>query len=329
MNHYRLSICIPTYNRAEYIGDTLSNITSQPLQEVEIVILDGASSDNTATVVNGFQERFPNISYHRETQNGGVDLDLAKAVAAARGEYCWLMSSDDFIAEGAIQRVLSEIELGFAIYSCSIVACTKGMVPFTTMHWFPPKMGDCVFDFSREADVIEYLEKAESIGALFSYMPSIVVRRSDWNRVSGSEEFYGSCYAHVFTLFSILQMPNKVKYISTPLLLTRFGNDAATARGFWKRIMLDFDGYIAFGERLWPNNHRLRQAFLDVLRRSHPWYRLIRVRSLASVEQWRMTQSRLRIVGYSSATILVCNYCGSLRSLVSLAFRVRKLLRPI
>jgi len=91
---YKLSICIPTYNRADYIGETLSSIISQSGDDIEIVIVDGASTDNTEGVVNEFQGRFENIHYHREKKNNGVDADLAKSVALAQGEYCWLMLSE-------------------------------------------------------------------------------------------------------------------------------------------------------------------------------------------------------------------------------------------
>ena len=97
MDRICLSICMPTYNFGKVIGATLENITSQMTGSVEIVIVDGASTDNTAEVVRGFQERFPNIIYHRLQRRGGIDQDMAKSVELARGEYCWLFSSDDLM----------------------------------------------------------------------------------------------------------------------------------------------------------------------------------------------------------------------------------------
>lgn len=57
-----LSICIPTYNRAEYLSKTLESLVSQkcwPSPEVEIVISDNASTDNTAQVIAEYQARYP------------------------------------------------------------------------------------------------------------------------------------------------------------------------------------------------------------------------------------------------------------------------------
>jgi abequosyltransferase len=59
MNGIRLSICIPTYNFGEFIGETLKSVTDQARNGVEIIVVDGASTDNTAEIVRDFQRRFP------------------------------------------------------------------------------------------------------------------------------------------------------------------------------------------------------------------------------------------------------------------------------
>src|SRR6266403_2104202 len=125
----KLSFCIPTYNRADYIGSTLTNILAQCRDDVEIIIIDGASTDNTAEVVENLRCKFNNIHYYSESRNNGVDADLAKAVAMAHGEYCWLMSSDDCLAPGAVARILAEIEQQEGVYLCNITACTKDLKP--------------------------------------------------------------------------------------------------------------------------------------------------------------------------------------------------------
>ena len=56
MTDPRLSICIATYNRASCIGETLRSIIPQITEEVEIVVVDGASTDNTCNVVKSYME---------------------------------------------------------------------------------------------------------------------------------------------------------------------------------------------------------------------------------------------------------------------------------
>src|SRR2546425_400508 len=64
----RLSICIPTYNFGAFIGDTLESVLPQVVEGIEVVILDGGSSDNTTEIVESFQPRFPSLRYHRRDQ---------------------------------------------------------------------------------------------------------------------------------------------------------------------------------------------------------------------------------------------------------------------
>ena len=63
MQQFNLSICIATYNRGKFIGETLDSILVQMNPHVELVIVDGASPDNTAEVVGKYMTRFPQIQW--------------------------------------------------------------------------------------------------------------------------------------------------------------------------------------------------------------------------------------------------------------------------
>src|SRR4051794_24283838 len=107
-----LSLCIATYNRGRFIGQTLDSIVSQLPSGVEVVIVDGASPDETATVVSKYAAHVDVIRYFREDTNSGVDADFDKAVSYAAGDHCWLLPDDDLLAPGAIERVLLALEGG-------------------------------------------------------------------------------------------------------------------------------------------------------------------------------------------------------------------------
>ena len=126
---YRLSFCIPTYNRASYLRETLGYIIDQADDSIEIVISDNASSDNTEEVVKEAKLRFPNITYFRWPENMGADRNYLKTVELARGDYCWFMGSDDGIKKGALKKVLEELKDGHDIYVCSQYFCDKKLKP--------------------------------------------------------------------------------------------------------------------------------------------------------------------------------------------------------
>ncbi len=65
-----LSICIPTYNRAEYLEKSLDSLVNQEnFSQIEVVISDNASTDATSDVCRKFTERYPNIFYYRNEEN--------------------------------------------------------------------------------------------------------------------------------------------------------------------------------------------------------------------------------------------------------------------
>src|SRR5260370_33282350 len=107
-----LSICIATYNRADFIGATVGRIIPQLTDEVEVLIVDGGSTDNTEKVIHDYLQRCDRIRYVCLPVKGGVDHDYNRAVELARGEYCWLFTDDDILKPGAIQTVLDQAKLG-------------------------------------------------------------------------------------------------------------------------------------------------------------------------------------------------------------------------
>ena len=82
----RLSVCIPTYNFGAFIGETLQSIAAQLQDGVEIVVLDGGSSDDTAGVVEAFARGSPAHPLPSQAERGGIDRDMARTVALAQGD---------------------------------------------------------------------------------------------------------------------------------------------------------------------------------------------------------------------------------------------------
>ena len=316
----KLSVCIPTYNRAAFIGETLESILSQANESIEVVVVDGASTDDTAEVVASFQNRFTNLLYHRGAQNMGVDRDMATAVELARGDYCWLMSSDDLIKPGAISRMLEEIQSGADIYLCDVTLCSPNMQPIRDTKFLSDRRSTNQFDLADREQLLTYLNLATSNNALFCYMCSIVFRRSSWVNIGFNEHFSRTGYAHVFTLLSFIKTRCLIKYIPSALVLNRPGNDSFSSQGIEKRFMLDFDGYLLLANELFGFDPPIRRAFLAVMTREHPWHRLVKLRStIQSSKDWKDITAKLLVFGYSPGTLAVCGFCGRFKALVDAA----------
>lgn len=104
----KLSVCISTYNRAEWLAVSLKNwsrMYPEPLKDVEFVVCDNTSTDRTSEVVKPYAER-SDFSYYRNTENVGMLGNLRQTAHHARGEYVWILGDDDLLLPGAIERVL-------------------------------------------------------------------------------------------------------------------------------------------------------------------------------------------------------------------------------
>jgi abequosyltransferase len=321
----KLSVCIPTYNRAAFIGKTLESILSQDSESIEVVVVDGASADDTSEIVASFQKQFTNVIYHRGINNMGVDRDMATAVELSRGKYCWLMSSDDLIKPGAISRMLNEIESDADIYFCDVALCNSDMQPIRETCYMSHRRRDNHFDISDRVQFLAYLNLATSNNALFCYMSSIVFRRLSWMKVGYNDLFSGTGYAHVFTLFSFIKTRCLIKYIPSALVLNRPGNDSFSSQGLEKRYLLDFDGYLLLANALFSDDPQVRRTFLRVMTREHPWYRLLKLRSaIHSSERWKDISAKLSEFGYSSRTLAFCGFVGRFPFVVNTALYLKR-----
>lgn len=253
LSAFRLSVCIPTYNFGRFIGETLASIISQATEDVEIVVLDGGSTDNTADVVERFQRSFPRLRYYRQDFKGGIDRDMAKSVELARGEYCWLFSSDDVMAKDAIERILRRMRSRMDLYVCGFTRCTIDMKPIAR-HPILKFTSDAEFDLGSVPDRRAYFSTAQTTTAFFSYMSSLVVRKDRWDSAGADESFMGSCWGHVARIFRMIPDGLNVGFLPEVYLLNRGENDSFLESGRVNRIGIAVDGYDRLGERFFGKN---------------------------------------------------------------------------
>ncbi|BET12284.1 glycosyltransferase family 2 protein [Pandoraea sputorum] len=108
----KLSICIPTYNRAGFLDTLLKSLVEQiaasgRADDVEVLVSDNASPDDTQTVVAKFEGA---IRYWRNPENIGPDANFLKLFGEAKGQYIWLPGDDDTVRDDTLRYILRMID---------------------------------------------------------------------------------------------------------------------------------------------------------------------------------------------------------------------------
>ena len=325
----RLSICIPTYNFGEFIGATLTSIADQFTDGLEVVVIDGGSTDRTPEVVRSFEERLPGMRYIRLTARGGIDRDMAHAVAVATGDYCWLMSSDDVLYPGAVSAALTAFEAGGDILLCNRTECDIHLQPRRNRYWLRKSIGSRSYVFRDGNDFKAYFRDARSLGAIFSYMSSIIFRRELWHKVAYDGSLDDTNYAHVYRLFTMLRQGARLVYMHDPLVLCRGDNDSFAVGGLAKRIAIDLYGYKRISDRLFTEED-VKKRFLEVMQREHPWHRIAKLRSEAGdIKQWLIFKERLGHFGYGWTSLFVASLLGSSKKLINGLYLAARAVRKV
>jgi|HubBroStandDraft_6_1064221.scaffolds.fasta_scaffold23582_3 abequosyltransferase len=240
MSEIKLSICIATLNRAAFIGATLQSIVCQATEQVEIVVLDGASTDNTEEVVRGFQVSFPRLRYVRQSTNMGVDHDFAEAVDLARGEYCWLFSDDDLLKPDAIQTVLDAMGGNYGL----IIANAEVRNADLSKLLISQKLA-MTADRIYKSGEGQYL--LADLGGYLTFIGCVIIKRQLWS-VREKRKYFGTYFVHLGVIFQS-PLPDDTLVIAKPLISLRYGNAMWLGKYFevwmfkWPNLIWSFADY--------------------------------------------------------------------------------------
>ncbi len=232
-----LSICIATYNRAGFISKTLESIIPQLRRGIEVVVVDGASTDDTSSVVKRYAAKTRGIRYVRLPEKGGVDQDYCKSVEMARGKFVWLFTDDDLLEPKALARVVRELGSGFSL----LVVNAKVMDSGCTRTLVPNMMGRTA---DTEFDPADLEGLFTAVVPFISFIGCLVIERTVWLSRE-TKPYYGSEFVHVGVVFQA-PLPGKSLVIADPLIAIRYGNAQWTMRASaiwlskWPRLLWSF-----------------------------------------------------------------------------------------
>ncbi len=107
----RVSVVVPTYNRAADVRRCLEALTAQTFRDFEVLVCDDGSTDDTGAVVASYAQRL-DVSYHWAENFGGPARPRNLGVRLARGEYVALLDSDDWWAPRKLEKSVQALDAG-------------------------------------------------------------------------------------------------------------------------------------------------------------------------------------------------------------------------
>lgn len=162
-NEIKISIIVPCYNQAQYMGETLQSVLDQEFQKWECLIVNDGSPDNTEEIALEWEKKDSRFKYLRK-ENGGVGDTRNYGIERAVGEYILPLDSDDYIGPRYVSEALTVFEKN---PNTRLVYCNKILFGTRNQKFITP-------DFSLKNLLVEnYIS------------PSGIYRKSDYLQTPG------------------------------------------------------------------------------------------------------------------------------------------------
>jgi GT2 family glycosyltransferase len=152
-----VSVCIPTYNGARYLRQCLDSALGQSWRDLEVLVVDDGSSDETLAIARGYARRDVRVRVHPNPHNLGLVENWNRCVALARGRWIKFLFQDDYLEPTCLSQMLEA-----ATADTALVAVRRDIV-------FEPGIPDSVRQtyepFTTRASLRGFFGKAARIGA--------------------------------------------------------------------------------------------------------------------------------------------------------------------
>lgn len=254
MSKIILSICIPTYNRAEYIGEAiesvLQQITPDIKEKVEICVSDNASTDNTENLVKEYQKKnICNIVYYKNKENIGADRNFLKVIEIANGEYCWWLGSDDALETNVLTKLVTKIEKT----KSDFYLLTQNCYNSSLLKKIPCNKHPLL---EKKEGILTVEDILNSSIYLLGYISVLIVKKAIFMQKAPREEKYiGSMYIHTYKILYALKNGANMYFIRQPMIKWRADNDSFLDElKLFGRIKIDIEGYSSIARDVFGEN---------------------------------------------------------------------------
>jgi len=171
----KVSVILPTYNRAHIIEKAIQSVLKQTYQDFEIIIIDDGSKDDTEKIIRGFQEKDNRIKYIRFEENKGAAAARNAGINMSKGEYITFQDSDD---EWVIDKLEKQMKVIETSSENIVVYCGFWRIDGDEKTYIPD-----INISNREGNIHKELLKRNFIGT-----PSILLLKKNLEKIGMFDE---------------------------------------------------------------------------------------------------------------------------------------------
>lgn len=101
----KVSVIVPVYNSEQELRDCLGSLVEQTEKDIEIIVIDDASTDNSPEIEAEYQKKYPNVKVYRNERNLGQSETRNRGIELAEGDYIAFLDSDDYVNPGMYEEL--------------------------------------------------------------------------------------------------------------------------------------------------------------------------------------------------------------------------------
>ena len=212
-NSPKISVIVPTYNRAYQLKETLSSVLTQTYQDFELIVVDDGSIDDTSKVI----KEFPRVKYLALKENYGVSIARNEGLAFAKGKYICFLDSDDLWDQKKLQ-----------IQFCWMEGNTDCQVCYTDEIWIRNGVRVNQMNIHRKYSGDIYLH---CLSLCIVSPSSAMLRIGLFDDIGDFDESLPAC--EDYDLWLRISMKYEFELINEPLIIKKGGHADQLSKKYW------------------------------------------------------------------------------------------------
>jgi abequosyltransferase len=265
-----LTIAVPTYNRAGYLDQLVATLLEQISDDkrVELIVSDNASPDSTLEIISEYLKRGATIRYIRNQTNVGADRNILQCYELASGKYVWILSDDDLIESGTVQRIVNA--LSSERYDLVFISGYSFDGDYRGPKRFNPKAD---LEFERAENL------AQHVHVFFTFISAVVINKERNSSASHLpfDSLLDTGLVQLGPFYTALNLHRRSLFIRDPLVAARGNSNVGYA------LYRVFGPTLTEITRTWIKEKAIQHAIINgTIRRFFPQWIMMSRKSLAS-----------------------------------------------